>query len=75
MDKYVCVDVELSDRLTLGKVYEKLNTVEKGYKKNDNYHTGSFLTTNDKSEEIYYNENRFVTLEEYREIQINKLIK
>lgn len=73
MDKYICINVMDSDRLTFGKTYVKLNIPGSGYD-HKFYNNWTFMTTNDRGENIFYDEKRFVTLDEYRELQINNLL-
>jgi hypothetical protein len=63
----------LSDELTYGKVYDILpNRV--GFDSRLVIDSNNWWIINDKGQEQYYFKFMFVTLEEWREIQLNKIL-
>ncbi len=58
-----------TQRLTLGKVYETEDDI---YEKHEGVQT-DLVVVNDNGEEIVYTSDRFVTMEEAREIRLNSI--
>jgi len=63
----------ISDELTYGKVYDILPK-QVGFDSRLVIDSNNWWIINDKGQEQYYFKFMFVTLEEWRELQLNKLL-
>lgn len=67
-NNYICVNNTGLTRLTIGKTYTCIKYDESGI-------IGQILVVNDRDEQVTYKKERFVTVEEYRDMLLNNLLK